>query len=216
MNKCHDEVNNLKEEEEKIRHQIQELKVEIQGLQKMQNQTSELPEDIELKRLISEYESLYKEKEEQDEQLDTLRQKNKELEEARMQNEKDIEKQIDDIENTRRLITETDQKVVDKETQKKDLEGKTTELRKSIQEQRGKMKVQEEVYLQAKESNKQYKQTLEKIQTSIADKNIHIRDCENQKSELEKKIKEHHNTLNNQRNAMDEKQTKHLKILAEI
>lgn len=39
----------------------------------MQNQTSELPEDIELRKLMAEYETLYKEKEEQDEQLDTLR-----------------------------------------------------------------------------------------------------------------------------------------------
>jgi uncharacterized protein YfcZ (UPF0381/DUF406 family) len=68
-------------------------------------QSSELPEDIELREMMSTYETLYKEKEEQDEQLETLRQKNKELEENREQNEKDIEKQIDDIEETRLQIT---------------------------------------------------------------------------------------------------------------
>ena len=47
----------------------------------MANENQELEEDKELRKLMAEYEQLYKEKEETDEVLETSRHKNKEFEE---------------------------------------------------------------------------------------------------------------------------------------
>ena len=62
-------------------------------------QSSELEEDQILRKLMGEYEDLLKTKEEQDERLEHMKFRNKELEEQRDQCDKDIENQTDNIEH---------------------------------------------------------------------------------------------------------------------
>jgi len=90
MSKCYEEVSNQKEEEDKHREVIQEVKVEINNLKRLQQQSCELEEDQILRTLMSEYDDLQKAKEEQDERLEHMKLKNKELDESREQYEVDI------------------------------------------------------------------------------------------------------------------------------
>lgn len=167
MNKSHQEVNNIKEDEEHIRQDIQNVKTDINNLKRIQQQTSELPEDQELRKLIGEYEQLYKEKEEQDDLVEGMKYKNNELEETRVQNEADIVKQIDNIDYVRNQIDDTKKRVIDKEKQKEDLEEETKRLREEIISQKQESEEKKQDSIDAKGKNKAGKQDIEFIEKQI-------------------------------------------------
>jgi len=75
----------------------------------------DLDEEKELRKLMGEYDELQKSKEEQDERLENLKFKNKDLEDTRTQYEEEIFKMADDIGKVNLMIKETEQKTKDKE-----------------------------------------------------------------------------------------------------
>ena len=85
-------------------------------------QSCELEEDQILRKLIGEYEDLFKTKEEQDERLEHMKLKNKELEENREQCDKDIHNQSENITHVTNQNNKTAKKIHDKKTQKTELE----------------------------------------------------------------------------------------------
>lgn len=65
---------------------------------------------------MGQYDELQKSKEEQDERLENLRFKNKELEDTRTEMDEDIIKMADDIDKVNGMIKDTEQKTKDKES----------------------------------------------------------------------------------------------------
>jgi hypothetical protein len=59
-----DDVQAQHVEEDKVKEQIQTIKLEINNLRKDQNQACDVPEDKILKDLMAQYDELYKEKDE--------------------------------------------------------------------------------------------------------------------------------------------------------
>jgi hypothetical protein len=74
---------------------------------------------------MGEYEDLQKTKEEQDERLENMKFKNKELEENKDQLENDIMKQSDNITRVTKQINDTKSKIEDKNTEKKNMDDDT-------------------------------------------------------------------------------------------
>ncbi len=90
--KCYEEVNNAKEEEEKQRETNKKMSYEIAELKKQQLQSTELEEEVILRKLMGEYDEISKNKEEQEERLEAIKYKNRELEDCIKQCDNDIDK----------------------------------------------------------------------------------------------------------------------------
>ena len=90
VSKNYEEVQNIRDEEEKRREEIGKLKIEINSLKRQKEQTTELEEDFILRRLIGEFDELYRTKDEQDEKLESMKSKNKDLSDEMKQCDDDI------------------------------------------------------------------------------------------------------------------------------
>ena len=106
--KSYDEVALKREEEEQQNEQIQKIRMEIADLKRVSQQSSELEEDLTLAKLMNTYDDLSKTKEEQDERLDAVRQRKRDLENTHTQFEADLQKQGDDIIKMRELIQDAE------------------------------------------------------------------------------------------------------------
>jgi len=89
------------------------------------------------------------------------------LEDQKDQTERDIVNQIDNTEKTRKLILETDEKVSEKNKQKKQLDMKTEHLRNEILTCIKQRDQKEDDLKVAKSNSKSLKQKSEQIQNSI-------------------------------------------------
>lgn len=79
---CYDEVAQRREDEEKENEKIQKIRMEIADLKRASMQQTELEEAVQLAKLMNTYDELAKTKEEQDERLDAVREKKRDLENA--------------------------------------------------------------------------------------------------------------------------------------
>jgi chromosome segregation ATPase len=78
-------------------------------------QETDLEEDTKLRQLKKVYEDLTKQREDQDEKLEQVRNYNKELMDRRKTSEMEIVKYVDDIEKLQKMIKESKEKKIDKE-----------------------------------------------------------------------------------------------------
>ena len=198
MQKCYEDVATQKEEEEKQCEQIQEVKVEINSLRRLQSQSCELEEDIILRKLMNEFEDLQKTKEEQEERLDNMRFKNKELEEQKETYEQDIIKQTDNITRVTGQINDTKAKTKQKDTEKNDLDSETLKLREEIKTQKALLAEKKNIYQEVKAENKNIKSGNEGYETAIKDKSEKIRKVENETSSIAKNKRDQENTNKHQ------------------
>ena len=73
VNKAYEEVENQKEKEDKQRQKIATLKADISNLKRQSQQETDLEEDTKLRQLRKLYETLAKQREDQDEKLEQVR-----------------------------------------------------------------------------------------------------------------------------------------------
>jgi len=100
---------------------------------------------------MSEHEELRKIKEEQEERLDIMKNKNKELMDRKEQIISDNMKISDEILLKDNMIDQIKDEAKQKERQKKDLETETTKLREDIDEQKKIVKTKHDEYIKVKE-----------------------------------------------------------------
>ena len=115
VSKSYEDVQNAREDEEKQREEIGKIKIEIANLQRKKQQHSELEEDKILRNLIEEYEKQRKIKEEQEERLEAIKNRNKGLEEQKVSIENDNLKQADEILKMENMIADTEDRTKQKE-----------------------------------------------------------------------------------------------------
>ncbi len=116
---------------------------------------------------MGEYDEISKNKEEQEERLEAIKYKNKDLEDCIKQCDNEIDKQSADIQKIKDMITDTANKKSDKEKIKRDLEAETAQLHVDITKQREIVLEKKEEYLKIKEQNKQKKMEIDNKENQI-------------------------------------------------
>jgi chromosome segregation ATPase len=112
------------------------LRTEISVLKIIREENVELSEEETLKQLRDQYEDLTKGREEQEERLERVRQRNRDLNERHLASQKEIADQIDSTRQLEDQIKQTHEHKLEKERQKAVLNEETKNLRTEIEEQR--------------------------------------------------------------------------------
>ena len=81
---------------------------------------------------MAQYDDLYKEKDEQDEKIENIKYKNRELEETLKKVAEENDTMTDNIMKVNDMIKDSELRTKDKETEKKGLEADTATLREDI------------------------------------------------------------------------------------